>query len=117
MRRYYAAFYPHGTSTTTQWFDHEHRRCIGVVRTIVRFDSKRDRDDWVDRRPTDLCGNGGYREAMLAKDLTVDDRWDMVVLGPYGDRDFNRIAANSWRHAGYGWREAHVAYDRAAAAT
>lgn len=79
---YYAAHYPYGvaTSTTTG----------RLVRTVLQFETRADRDAYVAARRTDYRGNSGYREAVRASDVSDRER---ATITDYSDATGCPLAA------------------------
>lgn len=59
-RSYYAATYPYGVASNAE--------SGRLIRTIYRFETREERDRWVEDRKTDYRGNSGYRHAVPSTD-------------------------------------------------
>lgn len=91
MRNFYAVSYPYGkgalNSNTQTW-----------IRDVYAFESKAERDTWVDSRTTDYVHNNGYREAITRREMQAHERDEHAILeAQQRAEDEKRWAA--WRPA------------------
>ena len=62
-RRYYAASWPYGIAVNSNTGE--------PIWNLHAFTSRAVRDEWVERRPTDYRGNGGYRSVVPSSDADL----------------------------------------------
>lgn len=76
MRHHYAASYPYGATAVSSTTGHR-------ILDVYRFPTQSDRDAWVERRPTDMRSNSGYREALATKDPEIRRALRLERSGDY----------------------------------